>query len=67
MAKFPKYIVVSGEEEIPRRRRTTLLGGLSNDDGHGNKNGGKAIGLYSQNNNFSHASHFFIQFFDVHT
>ena len=37
-----------------------LLGSLSNDDGDGNDNGKKAIGLDSwQNNNFARASRFF--------
>ena len=34
------------------------LGSLSNDDGDGNDNGKKAIGLDWQNNNFAHASRF---------
>ena len=42
-----------------------LLGGLSNDNGDGNENGKKAIGLDWQNNNFARASRFFVHFFAV--
>ena len=38
------------------------LGSLSNDDGDGNENGKKAIGLDWQNNNFARASRFFVHF-----
>ena len=38
------------------------MGSLSNDDGDGNKNGKKPIGLDWQNNNFAHASHLSIHF-----
>ena len=38
---------------------------LSNDDGVGNKNGKKAIGLDWQNNNFARASRFFVDLFAV--
>ena len=38
------------------------MGSLSNDDGDGNKNGRKPIGLDWQNNNFAHASHLFVHF-----
>ena len=38
------------------------LGSLSNDDGDGNENGKKAIGLDKQNNNFARASRFFVHF-----
>ena len=41
------------------------LGSLRNDDGEGNENGKKAIGLDWQNNNFARASLFFVDFFDV--
>ena len=41
------------------------LGSLSNDDGDGNENGKKAIGLDWQNNNFARASRFFVHFFAV--
>ena len=37
----------------------------SNDDGDGNENGKKAIGLDKQNNNFVRASRFFVHFFTV--
>ena len=43
----------------------TLIGSLSNDDGDGNENGEKAIGLDWQNNNYSRASRFFVHFFAV--
>ena len=33
---------------------------LSNDDGDGNKNGKKAVGLDWRNNNFARASRFFV-------
>ena len=39
-----------------------LLGSLSNDESDGNENGKKAIGLDWQNNNFAHASRFFVHF-----
>ena len=42
-----------------------LLGSLSDDDGDGNENGNKAIGLDWQNNNFARASRFFVHFFAV--
>ena len=42
-----------------------IEGSLSNDDGDGNKNGKKAIGLDWQNNNFARASRFFVHFFAV--
>ena len=38
------------------------MGSLSNDDGDGNKNGRKPMGLYWQNNNFAHASHLSVHF-----
>ena len=41
------------------------LGSLSNDDGDGNKNVKKEIGLYWQNNNFARASRFLVHFFAV--
>ena len=37
----------------------------SNEDGDGNENGKKAIGLQRQNNNFARASRFFVHFFAV--
>ena len=39
--------------------------GLSKDDGDGNENGKKAIGLDWQNNNFARASCFLVNFFTV--
>ena len=44
-----------------------LIGSLGNDDGDGNENDIKAIGLNWQNNNFTLASHFFVHFFAVTT
>ena len=38
---------------------------LSKDDGDGNENGKKAIGLDWQNNKFARASRFFVHFFAV--
>ena len=45
--------------------RELLLGSLSNDDGDGNENGKKAMGLDWQNNNFARASRFFVYFLTV--
>ena len=42
--------------------RCLLKGSLCNDDGDGNENGKKAIGLDKQNNNFARASRFFVNF-----
>ena len=42
-----------------------IIRSLGNDDGDGNKNGKKAIGLDWQNNNFTRASLFFKHFFVV--
>ena len=41
------------------------MGSLSNNDGDGNENGKRAIGLYEQNNNFARASRFFVHFLAV--
>ena len=41
------------------------VGSLSNDDGNGIKNGNKLICLDWQNNNFAHASRFFVHFFAI--
>ena len=41
------------------------IGSFSNDDGDGNKDVKKAIGLITQNNNFARASRFFVHFFTV--
>ena len=43
----------------------TTVGSLSHNDGDGNENGKKAIGLYQQNNNFARASRFFVHFLTV--
>ena len=48
-----------------RRCFSSLLGSLRNDDGDGNENGKKAIGLDWQNNNFARASRFFVHFSTV--
>ena len=45
--------------------REEMAKSLSNDDGDGNENGKKAIGLDWQNNNFACASRFFVHFFAV--
>ena len=43
-----------------------IIRSLGNDDGDGNKNGKKAIGLLrTENNNFTRASLFFVHFFVV--
>ena len=47
--------------ELARR----LKGSFSNDDGDGNENGEKPIGLDWQNNNFARASRFFVHFLAV--
>ena len=41
------------------------LGSLSNDDGDGNENGKKAIGVDWHNNYFARAARFFVHFFAV--
>ena len=50
-----------------KQMRLQTIGSLSNDDddGNGNENGKKAIGLDWQNNNFARASRFFVHFFAV--
>ena len=45
--------------------REEMVKSLSNDDGDGNENGKKTIGLDRQNNNFARASRFFVHFFAV--
>ena len=50
---------------VPHSWKLKLLGSLGNDDGDGNENGKKAIGLDWQNNNFARASRFFVHFFAV--
>ena len=47
-----------GSVSIAHPVLSCTLGSLSNDDGDGNDNGKKAIGLDWQNNNFAHASRF---------
>ena len=49
----------------PIRKYIQTLGSLNNDDGDGNKNGKKAIGLDWQNNNFTCASFFLVHIFAV--
>ena len=58
-------IPVSGSITLPRLLFPPTTGGLSNDDGDGNENGKKAIGLDRQNNNFARASRVFLHFFAV--
>ena len=62
----------SGSERVKRKGNfgdvsERLLGNreFRNDDGDGNENGKKAIGLDKQNNNFARASRFFVHFFAV--
>jgi len=43
----------------------TINESLNNNDGIVNENGKKATGLGWQNNNFAHASRFFMHFFAV--
>ena len=43
----------------------SIIGSLSNDEGNGIKNGNKLIWLDWQNNNFAHASRFFVHFFAI--
>ena len=47
-----------GSVSIAQPVLSCTLGSLSNDDGDGNDNGKKAIGLDKQNNNFARASRF---------
>ena len=42
-----------------------LIGSLSDDDGNGNENGKKVIGLNWQNNKFARVSRFFVHFLVV--
>ena len=42
-----------------------LIWGLSNDDGNGNEDGKKEIGLDWQNNSLARASRFLVHFFAV--
>ena len=42
-----------------------IRGSLSNDEGDGNENGNKVIGLDWQNNNLARASRFFVDLFAV--
>ena len=44
-----------------------IIGSFSNDDGDGNQDVKKEIGLYWQNNNFARASRFLVHFFTVLT
>ena len=51
-----------------RRGSVLTTGSLRNDDGDGNENGKKAIGLDEQNNNFApRASRFYVHFSAVVT
>ena len=42
-----------------------IIGTLKSDDGDGNEDVKKAIGLITKKNNISRASHFFVHFFAV--
>ena len=42
-----------------------VLGSFSNEDGDGNEDVKKAIGLFMQNNNFARVTRFFEHFFTV--
>ena len=44
-----------------------FIGGLSEDDGEGQRDRQKVIDLYEQNNNFASASRFFAHFFSLFT
>ena len=48
-----------------RVQSAAIIGTLRNVDAKVNENGKKAIGLDKQNNNFTHASRFFVHFFTV--
>ena len=48
-----------------RVQSTAIIGTLRNVETNVNENGKKAIGLDKQNNNFTHASRFFVHFFAV--
>ena len=50
---------------FPVVRDDITLRSLSNDDGDGNENGKKPIGLDWKNNNFARASRFLVHFFTV--
>ena len=54
----------SMETEL-RVQSAAIIGSLSNVDANVNENGKKATGLDKQNNNFVHASRFFVHFFVV--
>ena len=47
------------------REMYQLIGSLTNNDGDGNEDGKKAIGLDKQNGNSARASRFFAHFFPV--
>ena len=50
------------EDRSTMHKVNNIIGSLSIDDGDGNKNGKKAIGLDQQNNNFARASRFVVHF-----
>ena len=50
------------EDRSSMHKVNNIIGSLSIDDGDGNKNGKKAIGLDQQNNNFARASRFVVHF-----
>ena len=55
-------LTVDSEELNIVRQVCISWGGLNSDEGDGNENGKKAIGLDWQNNNFARASRFFVHF-----
>ena len=58
--------VTSPRERTQGTKWSRSLGSLPrNDDDDDNKNSKKAIGLDKQNNNFAHASRFFVHFSEV--
>ena len=60
----PRDTYGSMETEL-RVQSAAIKGSLSNVDVNVNENGKKATGLDKQNNNFVHASRFFVHFFVV--
>ena len=42
-----------------------VLGSFGNEDGDGNEDVKKAIGLFTQNNNFARATRFFVHLFTL--
>ena len=66
MGSLPHFVTHGAPLRASRARAPLKIGSLiSKDDGDGNENGKKAIGLDWQNNNFARASRFFVHFFNV--